>query len=77
MAKYGLNIEKIKTHMRDRRLGESQMAREIGIDYSYFYRILRGQRGLGIKALSGLIEYCEKNNLNWKDFVVGMEGSKC
>ena len=64
-----LNLEKTKRLLEERGWSEVMFARKLNLDYSYVYRVLRGQRGVGKKFLKGLLRLCERENLNFKEFI--------
>lgn len=45
------------------------LADELGIDYTYLFRILKGEKNGGSKVFSGLYQLCNKENLNIEDYI--------
>ncbi|AZR72356.1 hypothetical protein BBF96_02475 [Anoxybacter fermentans] len=64
-----LNVEKVGKMLKERGWSEVMFARKLNLDYSYVYRVMRGERGVGKKFLAGLMKFCEKEGLNFKDFI--------
>ncbi|AZR74511.1 hypothetical protein BBF96_14620 [Anoxybacter fermentans] len=64
-----VNLEKLKNFLEERGWNEVIFARKMDLDYSYVYRVMRGQRGVGIKFLTRLIKLCDQNKLNFRDFI--------
>lgn len=64
-----LNLEKTQNLLEERGWSEVMFARKLNLDYSYVYRVLRGQRGVGKKFLKGLLKLCERESLNFKEFI--------
>ncbi|MCK4260733.1 MAG: hypothetical protein KAX49_17275 [Halanaerobiales bacterium] len=64
-----LNLEKVRGLLTGKGWSEVMFARKLGLDYSYVYRVMRDQRGVGKKFLSGLIKLCEKERLNFRDYI--------
>ncbi|NPV27090.1 MAG: hypothetical protein HPY81_06500 [Firmicutes bacterium] len=46
-----------------------QAAEAFGIDYSYLFRVLSGEKDGGPKLFGGLFNYCNNNNLNFNDYI--------
>ncbi len=65
-----LNLEKTKKLMEDRGWSEVMLARKLNLDYSYIYRVLRNDRGVGKKFLKGLMILCEREGLNFKEYII-------
>ena len=64
-----LNLEKTERLLEERGWSEVMFARKLKLDYSYVYRVLRGQRGVGKKFLRGLLRLCERENFDFKEFI--------
>lgn len=65
-----LNKERTEKFLHDRGWSEVIFARMLDLDYSYVYRVMRGERGVGKKFIGGLMRLCEKEGLDFKDFVI-------
>ncbi|AZR73794.1 hypothetical protein BBF96_10600 [Anoxybacter fermentans] len=65
-----LDINKIKELIKERGWNEVIFARNLNLDYSYVYRVMRGQRGIGVKFISELMKFCEREKLNFKDYII-------
>lgn len=64
-----LKREKFQKLLDDRGWSELYLARKLGLDYSYVFRIMRGDRGIGKKFIGSLMKLCEKEGLNFRDFI--------
>ncbi len=64
-----LNREKTEQLLNSRGWSEVMFARKLDLDYSYVFRVMRGERGVGKKFLTGLIKLCEKEGLDFKEFI--------
>lgn len=64
-----LNKERTEQLMLERGWSEVMFARKLDLDYSYVYRVMRGERGVGKKFLTGLMKLCDKEGLEFKDFI--------
>ncbi|HHU90224.1 MAG TPA: XRE family transcriptional regulator [Clostridiaceae bacterium] len=65
-----LNREKIKELMDIRYKGNyNKFSRELGIDPAHLYRFLNTGIGGGKKIIFSLMDYCEKNKLDYKKFI--------
>lgn len=65
-----LNRERTEKYLRDRGWSEVMFARMLDLDYSYVYRVMRGERGVGKKFIGSLMRLCEREGLDFKDFVI-------
>lgn len=50
-----INLDKVRDYMKKKEYSEPEMATNMGITYSYFFRVMRGDRQPGGKFISGLI----------------------
>lgn len=64
-----LNREKTEQLLQERGWSEVMFARKLNLDYSYVYRVMRGERGVGKKFLSGLMKLCEQEGMEFKDYI--------
>lgn len=51
-----VNLENVRRFMKGRGYSEVELAREMGIAYSYLFRVLRGKRRPGPKFIQGLLQ---------------------
>lgn len=68
-----LNLPAVENLIDGRGWTEVKFAQQLGLDYSYVYRVLRKERGIGKKFITGLMILCEKEGLEFKNFVSLME----
>jgi len=65
-----LNREKIRELMNSRYMGNyNRFSRELGVDPAHLYRFLNTGIGGGKKIIFSLMNYCEKNKLDYKKFI--------
>lgn len=64
-----LNREWTEQFLRQRGWSEVMFSRKLDLDYSYVYRVMRGERGVGKKFLTGLMKLSEREGLEFKDFI--------
>lgn len=64
-----LNLQRTEQLLMSRGWSEVTFARKLHLDYSYVYRVLRGERGVGRKFLKGLMLLCEREGLNFREFI--------
>lgn len=50
-----VNLDKVRLFMKNKNYSEPTMADKMGITYSYFFRVMRGDRQPGGKFISGLL----------------------
>lgn len=46
-----------------------ELARRLGVDYSYLFRIMRGQKQGGAKLWSGIYSLCKQEGLAIEDYL--------
>lgn len=63
------DLEKLKEFMNAKRWSEVQLARELNLDYSYVYRVMRGERGVGKKFYENLFRLCQREGLLLSYFI--------
>lgn len=66
-----INIEGVKQLIKEKfRNNKKWFAEEIGVDYSYLYRILNKKRKANsLKTCNGIIRYCKNNNLDHNKYI--------
>ncbi len=65
-----LNRDKIKELMNSRYMGNyNKFSRDLGVDPAHLYRFLNTGVGGGKKIIFSLIDYCEKNKLDYKKYI--------
>jgi len=70
IMKSRLNRERIRELMNTRCMGNyNQFSRELGVDPAHLYRFLNTGIGGGKKIILSLMNYCEKNNLDYKKYI--------
>jgi transcriptional regulator with XRE-family HTH domain len=45
------------------------LAVKLGIDYSYLFRVINGQKSAGTKLFSGIYRLCKQENLSIDDYI--------
>lgn len=61
--------ELLKKIMEEKGWSKKRFAVELEINYSYFYRILNGERNPGSKFISGFLKFCRENGLSFEEYV--------
>lgn len=64
-----LNIAMAEQLLESRGWSEVMFARKLGLDYTYIYRVMRGARNIGKKFLANFMKLCEREGLNFRDYV--------
>lgn len=59
-------VERLK---EQRGWSDVKLAQELDLDYSYIYRVMRNQKGIGRKFLARFMKFCEQEGLEFKDYV--------
>lgn len=54
MATVHINTDRLHAIMAQRQWSEQDLAREMGLAYSFVNRLVNGRRGVGSKAMAGL-----------------------
>ncbi|MCK4261082.1 MAG: helix-turn-helix transcriptional regulator [Halanaerobiales bacterium] len=65
-----LNHDAVKRLIENKGWSEVMFAQKLGVDYSYVYRVLRKERGIGKKFITGLMKLCEKEKMNFRKYVI-------
>lgn len=64
-----VNITALQQLAKDKEWSIPELANRLGLDYSYFFRILNGERSGGGKLFGGLYRLCKEENLNVDDYI--------
>lgn len=64
-----MDVNKLRQLCQSRGWSEPMFARILGIDYSYLYRVMRGERKAGKKFISSMLRLCRHLNLDIYDFL--------
>ncbi len=64
-----INISRLEKFMHSKGWSEPMLARELDVDYSYLYRLLRGEKNGGGKVYIGILRICNREGLDVFDFV--------
>lgn len=64
-----LKTDEIQNLLQQRGWSTVTFAHKVGVDYSYMYRVLRNQRGIGPRFLSGFMKLCERSGINFRNYV--------
>ncbi|MGE5398180.1 MAG: hypothetical protein ACM3MK_11695 [Chitinophagales bacterium] len=49
------------------------LAKRLGIDYSYLYRVLKKEKGAGAKFITGLFQLCKEEGLVFDNYIIMQE----
>lgn len=64
------NIDSLKTLVNNKFNGnKAAFARAIGVDRAQVSKVLKNGTGAGSQFFGGLIAYCEKEKLQFKDYI--------
>lgn len=69
MMQLDIRRDMLKKIMEEKGWSKKRFALELQIDYSYLYRILKGERNPGSKFIRAFFEFCKKNDLFFDDYV--------
>lgn len=65
-----VKVEALKRLASSKGWSVPELARRLGVEYSYLFRVLNGEKGRGGgKLFVGLYRLCGEENLNFEDFV--------
>lgn len=64
-----LNREKVQQLLRERGWSEYRFSIKLDLDYTYVYRVMRDQRGIGRRFLERLLIFCESEGLNFREYI--------
>lgn len=64
-----LDYDALHSLIESRGWTEVRLAKRMGLNYSYLFRVLRKERGIGKKFIAGLMKICEEEGLEFKDFI--------
>lgn len=65
-----LNRDRIRELMNSRYMGNyNKFSRDLGVDPAHLYRFLNTGVGGGKKIIFSLMNYCEKNKLDYKKYI--------
>lgn len=64
-----LNIEVFNKTLEWKHWSPRYIAEKLGISESFLNRVTRGERNLGGKFLTGLIELCDEEGLDFWEFI--------
>lgn len=65
-----VNITALKQLAETRKWSTPELANRLNIDYSYLFRILRGEKGGGAKLFAGIYRLCKEEGLSIDDFIM-------
>jgi predicted transcriptional regulator len=61
--------EILKNLLKEKGWCKTEFAKMLGINYSYFHRLLKGERNPGSKFFSSFLKFCKEENLEFEDYV--------
>jgi AraC-like DNA-binding protein len=64
------NIFALKQLARVKQWTIPELARQLGINYSYLFRVMRGEKRGGAKLWCGIYRLCKKEGLLVDDFIL-------
>lgn len=64
-----INRDMLQELMEKKGWRKTVLARRLGLNYSYFYRLLKGERNPGSKFFSSFLNLCQEEDLRFEDYV--------
>lgn len=64
-----INVEAINDYINTNNWTSYRFSKELGLDYSYVYRVLKNEVNGGNKFISRLIDFCNKNKIEISQFI--------
>lgn len=64
-----MKVEMLYDLMESRGWSEVNLARKLDLNYSYIYRVMRDERGIGKKFIANFMKFCDKEGLDFKSFI--------
>lgn len=64
-----LRREKLLALLEEKGWRKTEFAKMLEIDYSYFHRLLKGERNPGSKFFSSFVKFCREHDLEFEDYV--------
>jgi len=64
-----LRRERLLKLLKEKGWCKAEFANMLEIDYSYFHRLLKGERNPGSKFFSSFIKFCKEQNLEFEEYV--------
>lgn len=64
-----LDVNKVKEYSDSRGWSEVMFAKKLNLDYSFVYRVFRGERKPGAKFLLSFMELCQKEGMSPYSFM--------
>ncbi len=65
-----VNIKALLSLADEKGWSTPELARRLGINYSYLYRIIRGSKNGGLKVIYCLYKMCSQEGLNFNEFII-------
>ncbi|MGI6318072.1 MAG: helix-turn-helix transcriptional regulator [Firmicutes bacterium] len=65
----GIRIDLLEQLILNKGWKEKEVAAMLGINYSHFYRVLKGKRNPGSKFFCGFLNLCKKENIDFEKYV--------
>lgn len=64
-----VNIEALKALAKEKGWSTPELARRLGIDYSYLFRIIKGKKKGGSKLFTGIYKLCTEEGLDFEKLI--------
>lgn len=64
-----VNINALQILAENRNWSHPYLAKRLGINYSYLFRIMRGEKSGGNKLFSGIYRLCQEEELAIDDYI--------
>lgn len=64
-----VNVKALTMLAAEKGWSTPELARRLGVNYSYLFRIIKGKKKGGAKVLSGLYNLCAEEGLDFKELI--------
>ena len=64
-----INIDAINDFLSEKGWTSYRLSKELGLDYSYVFRVLKKEVNGGNKFLTRLIEFCNRSKISLNEFI--------
>ncbi len=61
--------KKVESLKEKHHLNNTEIAEIMGLEYSYVFRVFKGETDPGMKFINGVEKFCKKFNIDSKDYI--------
>jgi transcriptional regulator with XRE-family HTH domain len=65
-----VNVKALKRLAKGKNWSLPEMSEKMGLNYTFLYRVIHGQRNPGRKFFKALMFMCMNENLDFEDYVI-------